>query len=390
MTWTGGTIRPTLSLADGARRRWDAVVVGAGPGGAAAAISLARRGCEVLLLDKASFPRWKVCGCCLSEAAMHALESMGLGSLPFRLGARPLHRLDLAAGRARADIAIQGSFALSREAFDAGLVRTAIDAGVQFLDRAAASGADAGAGRLAVCSGSECATIHVGIVIAADGIAAALAPELGSRRARRSRIGLGASIDGSHAAAFVHPGTISMTVARGGYVGAVLLEDGRVNIAAAVDPAFLRRAGSAATAVADILRSAHREAPESLAGARFRGTPSLTRRRERAASHRLLALGDSAAYVEPFSGEGIAWSLHSGIGAADTASEILKGRATSDAWQQWWTTHIQPRHRRCTVLARALRCGPLVPAAVGALGLAPRLSAAVVSLFTAPARPANA
>ena len=58
---------------------WDAIVVGAGPGGAITAQSLARRGASVLLLDRQAFPRWKVCGGCLSAGALGALEAAGLG-----------------------------------------------------------------------------------------------------------------------------------------------------------------------------------------------------------------------------------------------------------------------------------------------------------------------
>src|SRR5437762_947004 len=60
------TVPPTLTLADAERRVWDVVVVGAGPAGAAAARELARRSVSVLLVDKAVFPRWKVCGSCLN------------------------------------------------------------------------------------------------------------------------------------------------------------------------------------------------------------------------------------------------------------------------------------------------------------------------------------
>ena len=43
-------------------RVWDAVVVGAGPGGALTAFELGRAGAGVLLVDRQAFPRWKVCG----------------------------------------------------------------------------------------------------------------------------------------------------------------------------------------------------------------------------------------------------------------------------------------------------------------------------------------
>ncbi|MBI4771971.1 MAG: FAD-dependent monooxygenase [Chloroflexi bacterium] len=55
----------------------DVIVVGAGPGGSAAAHYLARAGLDVLLLDKSDFPRDKTCGDALSPAAVHILDDMG-------------------------------------------------------------------------------------------------------------------------------------------------------------------------------------------------------------------------------------------------------------------------------------------------------------------------
>lgn len=56
----------------------DAVVVGGGPAGVAAAITLARAGRSVTLVDKATFPRDKICGDGLTAGALHLLEDLGL------------------------------------------------------------------------------------------------------------------------------------------------------------------------------------------------------------------------------------------------------------------------------------------------------------------------
>src|SRR5262249_12602271 len=56
----------------------DVAVVGAGPAGTAAAITLARQGRQVVLVDKATFPRDKCCGDGLTTAALRLLEDLGL------------------------------------------------------------------------------------------------------------------------------------------------------------------------------------------------------------------------------------------------------------------------------------------------------------------------
>src|SRR5437762_2509187 len=64
-----------------------AVIVGAGPGGAAAAVRLAQRGVrDVVLLDKDPFPREKTCGSALSPNGVALVEELGIGDEVRRLG----------------------------------------------------------------------------------------------------------------------------------------------------------------------------------------------------------------------------------------------------------------------------------------------------------------
>ena len=91
------SIQNTISSSDAAGRRWDVIVVGAGPGGALLAGLLARSGKQVLLVDKGEFPRHKVCGCCLNGTSLAVLERCGLGSLVLKLGGSRNGQLQIAA-----------------------------------------------------------------------------------------------------------------------------------------------------------------------------------------------------------------------------------------------------------------------------------------------------
>ena len=77
--------------------RADVVVVGAGPAGAATAILLAERGHAVTLLDKAAFPRPKICGEYLSPEAARVLDRLGVLKAVDAAGAQPLHGMRITA-----------------------------------------------------------------------------------------------------------------------------------------------------------------------------------------------------------------------------------------------------------------------------------------------------
>ena len=75
----------------------DAVVVGAGPAGAATAILLAEQGLSVVLLDRARFPRDKICGEYLSPEGSRILDRLGVLARVEADGARPLRGMRILA-----------------------------------------------------------------------------------------------------------------------------------------------------------------------------------------------------------------------------------------------------------------------------------------------------
>src|SRR5262249_47965937 len=161
------------SLNEAAARTWDAVVVGAGPAGSLAARQLARAGLGVLLVDRASFPRWKVCGCCLSAGALATLRAVGLGDLARERGGVPLGRVRVAAGARSSLLPLPGGMALSREAFDTALVEASLAAGASFLPRTQARALPAGdpATRpLLLSQDGGAAVVSARVLLAADGL----------------------------------------------------------------------------------------------------------------------------------------------------------------------------------------------------------------------------
>lgn len=120
-----------VAAAELAERLWDAVVVGAGPAGSACAAALAERGHAVALLDRAPFPRPKVCGGGLIADALAALERLGCLA-DVRAAARPLGALSLFSP-SRLEVRARGDYlALGRAELDAILARAAAARGARF------------------------------------------------------------------------------------------------------------------------------------------------------------------------------------------------------------------------------------------------------------------
>lgn len=204
------------------------------------------------------------------------------------------------------------------------------------------------------------------VVLLATGLAG---PNPGHGSAVRTRIRSGSRIGAGcvivDAPRFYDERTIFMAVGRDGYVGAVRVEDGSLNVAAAFAPGLVRRSGSPAQATAAVLAEAGFPAIAGLDKARWRGTTGLTRRTRPLAEERLFLLGDAAGYVEPFTGEGIAWAMASGQAVTPLALRAM------DRWDPLLAVAWSDLHRRLIgrrqIVCRAVALGLRQPwlAAIG-------------------------
>jgi flavin-dependent dehydrogenase len=382
---------PYLRLTDVARHTWDAIVVGAGVAGSVAAYGLAHAGLSVLLVDKATFPRWKVCGACLNPGSLAALDRVGLGELPDRCGAVPVSKMHLAVPGRRAEISLPGWKVLSRERFDAALAEAACEVGAAFLSGACASlnGTDADARALLLRRDNEQESVRTRLVVAADGLGGRLLTgENGCELTPTADSRVGVGVVAEDAPDCYRADVIFMAYGPGGYVGLARREDGRLNIAAALDVARLRASDDPGMAVAQLLNAVGWPALPNLSDLPWRGTPALTRHANRPAAERLLAIGDAAGYVEPFTGEGIGWALASGTAVVPFAAAAIERwhLSVADAWSEWHR-HTAPRRQRlCRSIAWLSRHPRLAGAAVSLLSRWPWLAAPLVRSTGAPSR----
>jgi flavin-dependent dehydrogenase len=380
----------TIDLPGAAARTWDVLVIGAGPAGSFAAREAARAGLATLLVERSSFPRAKVCGGCLNHTAVEALQRAGLGERLARLGGPAITTVRLMQERRQASISMPPGVAVSRRALDATLVAAAIEAGAQFLPettaviaRAPAEAAPAGH-RLVGLSARGQPAVHVGacVVAAADGLAQTslrACGEFESVVTANSRIGIGSMAPAG--ALDLPPGTITMAIGRAGYVGVVRVEEGQVHVGAALDPHFIRQCGSPGRSVASVLEDAGVPVSGAFDSLDWLGTLPLTRRTLRPVGRRVLLVGDAAGYVEPFTGEGMAWALATAVAATPFIQRGLR------AWdepleREWITTRdslIGHQQRTCRMIARTLRTPWAVRGAIGLLARWPSLAHPVLA-----------
>jgi len=123
------------------RSSHDAVVIGAGPAGSAAAIVLARAGWSVALVEKEPFPRRKVCGECVAASNLPLLDELGIGGAFDAVAGPALRRVALMSGERTIEADLpppaagtqQWGRALGRETLDVLLLEQARAKGVEVL-----------------------------------------------------------------------------------------------------------------------------------------------------------------------------------------------------------------------------------------------------------------
>lgn len=324
---------------------YDAVIVGAGPAGSATAAHLARDGRRVLLVDRAHFPRDKACGGGLTPRGVAALRRLGVDTAARWV--QPASGVAVTGARGTATAAFPATSRWPSET----LVARRIDLDAAVLERAVAAGAEFRPGvrvvgpvmedgvcrGVSVARGAEREQISAPLTVAADGATSVLARGAGLAGPASSGRGFwyaamrgyfspvrGRGPAGAPLLEF-YPLRAPSGRWLPGYGWVFPLPDGSANVGVDLPhrPALAGSPGlrDAYGAFVAALRRDHpgfagavEEAPpvgallpEGMAGARP-GVPGL------------LAAGDAAGLITPYSGEGIAYALESAEHVASAAS----------------------------------------------------------------------
>ena len=354
-------------MRSGRRDDADVIVVGAGPAGTSTAHWCASAGLDVLVLDKASFPRDKVCGDGLTPRAVGELARMGVGTQPEDGWIRN-EGLRVVAGTRSWELpwpdldSYPGyGMARARMSLDHRLAQHAQASGAKLLERTKVAGPllDERDGRVVGvraqpldargrADGAE-AVYRAPVVVAADGVSSRFATALGSTR--RDDRPLGTAVrtyfrtEGTsrHADAWMEshlelwdgaPGASHLLP---GYGWIFALGDGTANVGLGAVSSSPARQSATGHDYRSMLQAWMRNTPEDwgftpdnqVGPVRGAALPMGFNRSPLYRDGAVL-VGDAAGMVSPFNGEGIAYALQAGRVAADAIAQA-RTRTTDDA-----------------------------------------------------------
>jgi flavin-dependent dehydrogenase len=364
----------------------DVLVVGAGPAGAVAATLLARSGARVRMIDRAVFPRDKLCGDTVNPGTIAILRRLRLASSIDTCGL-PVEGMRLTGGNG---VVVEGRYpdgvtgrALLRRDFDWMLLQDAMAAGVQFEPGVTVRSAIVENGRNAAVRGVRAGSgfeLRATVTIAADGRHSTLVFGLGlaSHPERPRRWAVGAYID-------VPGDDVSrrfgeMHVRAGHYLGIApvpgpltnvcLVTPWRAGDAPLGDP---RAAIFGALSHDPLLR-------DRFAAARLATTPvvlgPLAVDARDTSMEGLLLAGDAAGFIDPMTGDGLRFAIRGAELAATAAAEALANG--------WDGVHARLARARRDEFAgkwrfnRAVRSLAASPGAVALAAAGARLAPAVL------------
>ncbi len=341
----------------------EVLVVGGGPAGAATAALLARSGRDVLLLEKASFPREKPCGEYYSPGVVDALGRLGV--LEAVAAEEHAWLVGMRVGTERGGFLLsypdgdrkRRALGIRRHILDRVLLDHARTCGVRVREKMRVLGAAVDDGRVIGVRETDQgrngeAVLRSRFVVAADGRRSAITRSLGLDTSMRwpRRLGLathytGDSELGPFGEMHVGPGLYcGLAPVGGGLVSVGLV--GALGAKPAGEPTerFFERMLAKLPGVARALGGAERVGP-------VRGIGPMARRVHRVAGPGYLLVGDAAGFLDPFTGEGVSRALRGAELAAEAIERAL--RADSDipvGYERARREAFEDKERLCKII----------------------------------------
>jgi geranylgeranyl reductase family protein len=315
------------------------IVVGAGPGGAAAALELARAGADVRLVEKSTWPREKTCGDGISPLAVREGERLGLR---FE-GALRLHGALVSTPRGTAfrgawPAATPWGTIVERRVFDAALVDAAVAAGAHFAPATAVREVRSTADGIVATLRADDADreLRADVALVAEGATGGIAASLGFAPFRSRLVAVRGYAETARPLAPEY-GLFYDRPLSPGYGWVFPVDRNRANVGILLDERALARGGGDLRALLARWLAESRFARELLGerprigGVRGGVIPSGRKRRT---APGVFLIGDAAGVADPFTAEGIFQALHSGRLAARALAESADADAARARYER--------------------------------------------------------
>lgn len=297
---------------------FDLAVIGAGPAGTCAAITAAREGLSVALLEAGSFPRHKVCGEFISGEALPILESL-LPHDELLARAPRIKTTRVFLDNRVADFAVEpAAISLSRYALDRRLWESAIAEGVCATDRVRVTSVRKDRSSFSI--ESEGTALRARAVVNATGRWSNLSRS--QEEINERWLGLKQHFIEDDAGL-----NCDLYFFQGGYCGVQALGNGTVNVAAMVRADVAKDLASVFERNRELKRRSRKWQPSTEVTA----TSPLLFSAPRPCDGETVLAGDAAAFIDPFAGDGISMALHSGWLAAVSLVPYLRGHCSLEA-----------------------------------------------------------
>lgn len=307
---------------------YDVIIAGAGPAGSSAAIHLAARGLSVLLIEQKKFPRPKLCGEFISPECQDHFEKLGVArsitcSDPATISETVFyssrgHQVTVPSNWFGGRMAL----GLSRAVMDDVLLRRAGEVGVEVIEGASVVepriNTDSVHG-LRIKTGTEEKEFEAPLTIDATGRARILARKLNhSHKHKPKLIAFKAHFQNTRVA----PGACEIYFYKGGYGGLSSIELGESNLCFIISAEQVKRCNSDPERVMREMvmknpRAAYTLGPAITSSEWLSASWESFGRQSPAPAKGLLAIGDAAAFIDPFTGSGMLMALESGELAAE-------------------------------------------------------------------------
>ncbi|HEY2963984.1 MAG TPA: NAD(P)/FAD-dependent oxidoreductase [Pyrinomonadaceae bacterium] len=346
---------------------YDVIIAGAGPAGSSAAIHLATNGLRVLLVEQKKFPRAKLCGEFISPECQDHFERLGVTRSILCSDPASIAETVFYSSRGH-HVGVPSSWfgnrmalGLSRAVMDDVLLQRAAEAGVDVIENGNVLGprinTDVVYG-ISVRAGSAEKEFHAPLTIDATGRARILARKTDhSHKHKPKLIAFKAHFQNTRVA----PGACEIYFYPGGYGGLSSIEAGTSNLCFIVAAEQVKQCHSDPERVMREMvmrnpRASYTLAPASTASEWLSASWDHFGRQSPAPAKGLLAIGDAAAFIDPFTGSGMLMALESGELAADVIvrhRDKLSAASLAADYVDSYRKKFDSRLKICSLLRRA-------------------------------------